>query len=282
MEGAVKTKPQSIASMPGIPTWGWMCDKFWGDQPSDITNISNQLQPKKAWLCPCYSKTFRGLGTKKVGNLPFGVLCSFPTSNRTNHTPKKIRSKEGYHHGFPQNKYQTKLKQTQWFHDTNPPHFTHAEQTGIHEDWHHAELPAGAMNWTLGVQRPFEIAPAVFFLENQLRPSIFRGSQRQQFLDAAYLHSIHPKPFLGGPSKYLKIQPNISSLNVKKAWSIPCMNAEYPTPVLFCCCRPAYPSFPSARQGWAQPLASVRSIRRSSKIILDHLNVSPLWYIIIS
>lgn len=138
------------------------------------------------------------------------------------------------------------------------------------------------MNWTLGAQRPFEIAPAVFFLENQLRPSIFRGSQRQQFLDAAYLHSIHPKPFLGGPSKYLKIQPNISSLNVKKAWSIPCMNAEYPTPILFCCCRPAYPSFPSARQGWAQPLASVRSIRRSSKIILDHLNASPLWYIIVN
>ena len=68
----------------------------------------------------------------------------------------------------------------------------------------------------------------------------------------------------------------------KKTWSIPCMNAEYPTPILFCCCGPAYPSFPSARQGWAQPLASVRSIRRSSKIILDHLNASPLWYTIVN
>ena len=202
MEGAVKTKPQSIASQPGIPTWGWMCDIFWGDQPSDITNISNQLQPKKAWLCPCYAKTFRGLGTRRWKPYP---LASFAPSQLLTEQiipPKKSDQRKVTTMGFLKpNTRLYKLKQTQWFHDTNPPHFTHAEQTGIHEDWHHAELPAGAMNWTLGVQRPFEIAPAVFFLENQLRPSIFRGSQRQQFLDAAYfLHSIHPKPFLGGSS----------------------------------------------------------------------------------
>ena len=240
MEGAVKTKTRlkliewfhhwafKFATIHSIPGW-------YSNMGLDVWQIlrwptfrhNQHLKPaatQKSLVMPMLRQNISRIGDKKVGNLPFGVLCSFPTSNRTNHTPKKIRSKEGYHHGFPQNKYQTKLKQTQWFHDTNPPHFTHSEQTGIHEDWHHAELPAGAMNWTLGVQRPFEIAPAFFFLENQLPPSIFRGSQRQQFLDAAYLHSMKPKPFLGGPSVDSPGAPEYSKCTPLPKESIPGQN----------------------------------------------------------
>ena len=188
-----------------------MCDKFWGDQPSDITNISNQLQPKKAWLCPCYAKTFRGLGTRRWVTYP---LASFAPSQLLTEQiipPKKSDQRKVTTMGFLKNKYQTKLKQTQWFHDTNPPHFTHAEQTGIHEDWHHAELPAGAMNWTLGVQRPFEIAPAFFFWRiNSVRP--FFGEVRgNNFLMQPICILSIPNHFWGAPALIVPGHRNILS-----------------------------------------------------------------------
>lgn len=227
MEGAVKTKTRleliewfhhwafKFATIHSIPGW-------YSNMGLDVWQIlrwptfrhNQHLKPaatQKSLVMPMLRQNISRIGDKKVGNLPFGVLCSFPTSNRTNHTPKKIRSKEGYHHGFPQNKYQTKLKQTQWFHDTNPPHFTHSEQTGIHEDWHHAELPAGAMNWTLGVQRPFEIAPAFFFWRiNSLRP--FFGEVRgNNFLMQPICILWNPNHFWGAPPLIVPGHRNILS-----------------------------------------------------------------------
>lgn len=72
-----------------------------------VTNqhLKAAAMPMLRLLMPMLRQNILRIGDKKMGNQPFGILCSFPTSNRTNHP-----SKEGYPHGFPRNEEKAKLK----------------------------------------------------------------------------------------------------------------------------------------------------------------------------